>query len=38
MSQRYQGQLKNAQQIGATIAADAGKPDAPQTPQVATGR
>jgi len=38
MSQRYQGQLKNAPQMGATIAADAGKPDAPQTPQVATGR
>jgi murein DD-endopeptidase MepM/ murein hydrolase activator NlpD len=39
MSQRYQGQLKNAPQIGTTTtAADAGKPADPQTPQIATGR
>ena len=38
MSQRYQGQLKNAPQLGAITAADAQKPDVPQTPQVATGR
>jgi murein DD-endopeptidase MepM/ murein hydrolase activator NlpD len=38
MSQRYQGQLKNAPQISAITAADATKPDTPQTPQVATGR
>ena len=38
MSQRYQGQLKNAPQIGTTTAAEAQKPAAPQTPQVASGR
>jgi len=38
MSQRYQGQLKNAPQIGAITSADAKKPDAPQTPQLANGR
>ena len=38
MSQRYQGQLKNAPQISAITAADSKKPDAPPTPQVATGR
>jgi murein DD-endopeptidase MepM/ murein hydrolase activator NlpD len=45
MSQRYQGQLKNAPQIApptaaapSPSAADAGKPAAPQTPQVASGR
>jgi murein DD-endopeptidase MepM/ murein hydrolase activator NlpD len=38
MSQRYQGQLKNAPQITGTTAADAGKSAEPQTPQVASGR
>jgi murein DD-endopeptidase MepM/ murein hydrolase activator NlpD len=38
MSQRYQGQLKNAPQITGTTAADAGKPGDPQTPQIASGR
>ncbi len=37
MSQRYQGQLKNAPQL-VTTAADAGKPGDPQTPQIASGR
>jgi murein DD-endopeptidase MepM/ murein hydrolase activator NlpD len=37
MTQRYQGQLKNAPQL-VTTAADAGKSADPPTPQIASGR